>query len=366
VQPHAHYLGRRMEAEARLPNGTVTPIIQIADWDFRWQDVFVFEQPLRLPKGTSIAMRFEYDNSAANPRNPFQPPRRIVWGQDSSDEMGDLWLQLVAVARDDTARLVADVERKTRTEDLAGYRKVLAADPSNPLRHDAVALLLLQDGRAEEAAQVFRDSLRLNPASAPTRYNLGLALAMTRQFDAARAEFRAAIALDPQHAGALNNLGALEHVAGRLDEAMTFYRRSLGLQPENVEARTNLARVLMTVGRFAEAAADFSTALRMNPDYVSALSGLAWVRAVSPDSAVRRPDEAVRLGLRAVALAGRGDPSLLDALAAAYAAASQFEAAATTAQEAAALADRLGMRTLGQEVRQRAQLYAQLRPYVAR
>ena len=40
-------------------------------------------------------MRYTYDNSAGNPRNPEQPPKRARWGQRSSDEMGDLWIQVL-------------------------------------------------------------------------------------------------------------------------------------------------------------------------------------------------------------------------------------------------------------------------------
>src|SRR5262249_11274777 len=62
VQPHAHNLARRMEATATLPDGSIRPIITIDDWDFRWQDVYRYTRPVALPKGTTIAMRYVYDN----------------------------------------------------------------------------------------------------------------------------------------------------------------------------------------------------------------------------------------------------------------------------------------------------------------
>ena len=42
-----------MEAQAVLPNGYTRSIISIRDWDFRWQDVYQHQSPLRLPKGTT-------------------------------------------------------------------------------------------------------------------------------------------------------------------------------------------------------------------------------------------------------------------------------------------------------------------------
>src|SRR5207247_2483180 len=70
VQPHAHNLGRQMDATATLPDGRTIPLISIRDWDFRWQDMYRYASPLRLLKGTTLSMRYVYDNSTANPRNP--------------------------------------------------------------------------------------------------------------------------------------------------------------------------------------------------------------------------------------------------------------------------------------------------------
>ena len=94
VQPHAHYLAREVTGSATLPDGTTRTLISIADWDLRWQHVYRYQTPVPLPKGTTVSMRYRYDNSAANPRNPAVPPVRVQWGQQSREEMGDLWLQV--------------------------------------------------------------------------------------------------------------------------------------------------------------------------------------------------------------------------------------------------------------------------------
>ena len=126
------------------PTAPARWLIAIDDWDFRWQDVYRYAAPLALPKGTTLSMRYVYDNSAGNPRNPHRPPARVVWGQNTSDEMGDLWLQVIPRAVADEPILTADFRRKAHTEDLAAYTKLLQQDPANPLRHDAVASLYLR------------------------------------------------------------------------------------------------------------------------------------------------------------------------------------------------------------------------------
>jgi Tfp pilus assembly protein PilF len=364
IQPHAHNLGREMHAEVTFPDGTARPLLTIRNWDFRWQDVYRFTTPLRLPKGSRLAMRFVYDNSADNPRNPFQPPRRIVWGQNTSDEMGDLWVQLVPVRNDEVALLGADIARKTRAEDIAAYTRVLESDPSNPLRHDAVAMLYLQDGKPQDAVPHFRGSLKLNPDSAPTHYNLGLALSMLRDYGEAMREFEAAVRLDPNHAEAHNNLGALLHVARRFDEAAEHYRRAISLRPENAEAHTNLGRLLMLQGMSAEAVAAFERALVLQPDAASALQGLAWVRATAADASLRRPGQAVALAERARQLTGGRDATVYDALAAAYAALGDFDQAVRAARLGIDLALASGLEPLAVEMRDRLQQYEQRAPVV--
>ena len=65
-----------MKATATLPDGSTRSLLWIKDWDFNWQDGYVYKQPFTLPKGTRIDVTITYDNSAENPRNPISPPRR--------------------------------------------------------------------------------------------------------------------------------------------------------------------------------------------------------------------------------------------------------------------------------------------------
>jgi mono/diheme cytochrome c family protein len=95
ITPHAHLLCREMKVDARLPDGNIEPLIWIKDWDFNWQGQYQYATPVRLPKGTRIEMRYVYDNSASNPHNPSNPPRRVVFGEQTTNEMALLFLQVV-------------------------------------------------------------------------------------------------------------------------------------------------------------------------------------------------------------------------------------------------------------------------------
>ena len=96
VSPHMHYLGKEVKAVATLPDGTEVPLLYIPDWDFRWQNLYIYREPLALPAGTRIDAWFRFDNSSANPYNPHTPPVRTRWGWSSDEEMCEFWMRFVA------------------------------------------------------------------------------------------------------------------------------------------------------------------------------------------------------------------------------------------------------------------------------
>lgn len=105
VAAHAHYLGKDIKATATLPDGTTTPLLWIQDWDFNWQDQYFYKEPVLLPKGTTIDVRITYDNSADNPRNPNNPPKRVQWGEESSDEMGGVRFMMTTANQEDDEKM---------------------------------------------------------------------------------------------------------------------------------------------------------------------------------------------------------------------------------------------------------------------
>ncbi len=90
VWAHMHMIGKEAKAWAELPTGKKIDLLHIPDWDFNWQDTYTFQKPFVLPKGTVIHAEWTWDNTEDNPRNPFHPPRRIIWGEGSTDEMTGL------------------------------------------------------------------------------------------------------------------------------------------------------------------------------------------------------------------------------------------------------------------------------------
>lgn len=135
IAAHAHYLGKEIKADATLPDGTIKPLLWIQDWDFNWQDRYDYKEPVLLPKGTRIDVSITYDNSADNPHNPCNPPRRVRWGLQSFDEMGSVSFMMLLVN--------AAEQEQAQQQAAAGLKQAL----SNAMENDTVKRYMAEQKR---------------------------------------------------------------------------------------------------------------------------------------------------------------------------------------------------------------------------
>lgn len=87
ILPHMHMLGKEMKVTATLPDGTEKPLIYVKGWDFNWQMIYRYREPVRLPRGTKLHLVALYDNTTRNPNQPSNPPRLVRFGEQTNDEM---------------------------------------------------------------------------------------------------------------------------------------------------------------------------------------------------------------------------------------------------------------------------------------
>ena len=263
IYPHAHYLGKRLEAYATLPGGKRVWLIRIPDWDLNWQAVYYYRQPVFLPKGSVVSMRYHYDNSAENPRNPNSPPKLVEAGDRATDEMGHLWLQILPCGRGDRRRGVEQALLLHRLERDPGdasahrnlgalllsrlqtqsaideLRKSIALDPRQPEAHDMLGSALRSVGRSSEAITEYRTALALDPHYVESRYNLATALAKAGKWNEAIVDFRQVVGGFPNSARLRNELGEVLARGGELDQALTEFEKAVALDPGDQAARGN-------------------------------------------------------------------------------------------------------------------------------
>ena len=174
VLPHAHYLARDIRGWATLPDGSRRELLWIKDWDFNWQGEYRYAEPLLLPRGTVLSMRMTFDNSADNPQPP-PPAARVTYGPQASDEMAELWFQVLPQRREDLAALRGISAQRTAMV-VQKLRRLVGEDPNDADKHLRLGKALLADGRGAEAERELRTALVLRPDSAEARDYAGRAL----------------------------------------------------------------------------------------------------------------------------------------------------------------------------------------------
>jgi Flp pilus assembly protein TadD/mono/diheme cytochrome c family protein len=273
VYPHAHYLGKRLEGYAVLPNGEKRWLILIPDWDIDRQSVYRYRSPVFLPKGSVLHMRYTYDNSAANARNPNNPPIRVKAGNRSVDEMGHLWLQVLPrpiPGSNEDPRVVLE---------QAWMQNNLRKDPNDRTALYNLASADMISGDYASAAALYDRILAIAPEDARTLTALGTALDETGDWQQAQNEYRKALTADPQDAEARYDVAHVDMKHGNYSEAEEEYRQLLAANPQDASAHNELGSVLLATSRPDGAQHEFESAIALDPNNFDALYNLATLEA---------------------------------------------------------------------------------------
>ena len=87
VDPHMHLVGRQMTSFGVTPTNDTIPFERVNNWQYNWQAYYFFKNMVKLPAGSIINGIATYDNTEANPYNPFYPPQTITAGENTTNEM---------------------------------------------------------------------------------------------------------------------------------------------------------------------------------------------------------------------------------------------------------------------------------------
>jgi Tfp pilus assembly protein PilF len=300
IYPHAHYIGKTVQAWATLPNGSREELLLIRNWNINWQAVYTYRKPVALPTGTLVSMLITYDNSSRNPRNPMHPPQRVRAGNRSRDEMGHVWLQVLPESdgKADPRLIVQDALMRRRLEKYPGdflamfnlgsalqslgqndegrkyLEQAVAVKPDDALARNALGAALMMSGDIEKGIAQFRGVLHDQPANANARFNLARALAAQGDAAGAIREFETLLQHEPEDAKAHYLLAGILVEEKRYADAEPHFRIAAERSPRDAEIQTNYGTVLAVQGKYAEAIAAFERALKIDPAHQVARSNL--------------------------------------------------------------------------------------------
>ncbi len=159
----------------------------------------------------------------------------------------------------------ATFEGRMRSADAATEKSISEADKQF-LKGNS----LYGSGKFAEAAELYREALKLDASSWRAHLNLGLALKKLNSADEALAEFRKSAELNPESYSANKETGESLGKAGKFAEAKPFYEKAVSLSPDDPDAHYNLGVCLLNTGESEPALAQFKRTIELKPDYADA------------------------------------------------------------------------------------------------
>lgn len=81
--PHMHLRGKACKYEVTKSDGQIRTLLDIPRYDFNWQLLYRYFEPLSLHAGDTIRFTVWYDNSDKNPANP-DPTKTVRWHRRST------------------------------------------------------------------------------------------------------------------------------------------------------------------------------------------------------------------------------------------------------------------------------------------
>jgi thioredoxin-like negative regulator of GroEL len=243
ISPHTHYLGHELSGYAVLPDGTRKSLLHIKDWDFNWQGDYEFAKPVFLPRGATLNMRFRFDNSTNNVQNPFNPPRTVSYGVNTTDEMAELWFQVLPRTVAERETLAKDFSQHLARVLIDYYKYVLRSNPNDASVHMKLGRSLHYEGRMAEAVHHLSTAVRLDPKDDKAQYELGFLYLRQNQLREAQAAFENVIRLRPDDWQAYGNLGNVHLRLKNLDLAEQCFVAALQINPQDAIAARNLSMV---------------------------------------------------------------------------------------------------------------------------
>ncbi len=342
------------------PDGRWIVFVKCSNGQLMRPDSQLFIVPLQ----GGPARRMKCNTPLMNSWHSFSPNGRwLVFSSKSRSPYTQMFLtHLDNQGQDSPAILIENATAANRAVNIPEFVNIPAdgllkidAPATESYRLTDLATELEEKGREEDAIAALKEAVALNPEDASTQNNLGVALAKTGRLGEGIPHFDRALALNPDSAEIHNSFGAaLASLAlkpgsteqnntlglsmtgqGKAEEAITHFKKAIAIAPEFVNAHENLGNAYYFLqGKALDALAQWRQVLLLEPNRVPVLTRMAWVLATSPEASVRNGTEAVKLAERAAQLSGRREPSILDALGAAYAEAGRYPEAVQTALRA--------------------------------
>jgi hypothetical protein len=211
------------------------------------------------------------------------------------------------------------------------------------------------DSPNNERAHVLASFSEAQTAAAGRRIEVG-------RFGTAEARLHSAVLLDADNIAAYEMLVQLYRETNLPEQAVEPLRQIVRLVPDDIGARKSLYNVLCQIGDVVEAASVLRDVVAMNAEASDCQLALAWLEATAPDDRVRDGEAALERVRGVVEKSETPPAEVFLVLAAAQAECGQFEEAARSSREGAAVARQTGQQAVADALDRAAGEFVQKQP----
>ncbi len=243
------------------------------------------------------------------------------------------------------------------------FGRAIEITQDNPVAYNNYGLELLKDKRYKQAIDCFQKATDLRTNYQDAYSNLGLAYQRTDRPQEALQCYQKAIEIEPRFFDAQRNIALLYKEMDNRELASRHFHNALSLRSYDHKLREIFAGYLLEQNMMLAAARQYAAVLKDRPDDPDILNNLAWIHATANDPKLKNPQIAIDFAQKACQLTDHNKPELLDTLAVAYAAASQFQQAVNTQQRAIQIAESQDNPQLADQLKTNLKLFTQNKPW---
>jgi tetratricopeptide (TPR) repeat protein len=182
-------------------------------------------------------------------------------------------------------------------------------------------------------------------------------LSQQKKYEEAIKHFAVVLELNPDYLDTQEKMGFVLLAAGRTSEGIVCLTEAIPKSSNKEYIYTDLGTAYLLQADKKMAIQSWKKAIEINPDNVRNLNNLAWLLASRDEVSPEDANEAIKFAQRACELTQNKQPTFLDTLAVAYAAAGKFDDAINTANEAIDTARAAGREDFVSDIQKRLQLY---------
>ncbi len=157
------------------------------------------------------------------------------------------------------------------------FVEAINLDSNNYPIYSALGVATLKKGNIEDARDLFKISVKINPNYANGYDNLGLLEVHEQNLDEAEKYFKEALRCNSHNPSAMYHLGIVESLRGNNSAALTWLNHSLHIHPNCAPALNLQGELYLRQGNHAAAINSFKKAEVVKPEYTPSYMNLSKV-----------------------------------------------------------------------------------------